>query len=137
MYKIETRPFGYKLVFSGFISELEMKKWAEESATLLATARGSFGVFVDMRDLKPLPAEAQKHMEQGQKLYKAKGMQRSVVILANPIVTMQFRRLAAQTGIDKWERYLDASSSPNWEKLGVDWLQNGTEPVQQPVGAGT
>lgn len=136
MYKIETRPFGYKIVFSGFIRAAEMKQWLDESKALLEKSAGNFGVFVDMRELKPLDTDAQKHMEEGQKLYKAKGMKRSVVILANPLITLQFRRIAAQTGIDKWERYLDASTSPSWEKLGVDWLQNGTEPVLQTVGAG-
>ncbi len=75
-----------------------------------------------------MPPESQKHMEDGQKLYKEKGMSRSVVILANTTTKMQFKRIAQQTGIYQWERYIDETSNPNWEKAGVDWIQNGIDP---------
>lgn len=128
MYKIEKKDYGFKLTFGGFITEDEMKKWLEESKIALQTAPKSFGVFVDMRTLKPLPTEAQKHMQEGQKLYKEKGMVRSVVILANAVTKMQFKRIAQETGIYQWERYIDEASNPNWEKVGIDWIKNGIDP---------
>jgi len=85
-------------------------------------------VFVDMRTLKPLPPDAQPIMVAGQQLYKEKGMQRSVVILADAVTTMQFRRLAKESGIYAWERYLDASSNADWKKVGEAWLTQGVDP---------
>lgn len=106
-----------------------MANWVNESQNTLNTEnRGTFNIFVDMRGLKPLPPEAQKEMETGQKLYKGKGMARSVVIVDNPTTQMQFKRLAKQTGIYQWERYIDASSKPNWEQVGLDWINNGKDP---------
>lgn len=67
-------------------------------------------------------------MEEGQKLFKQKGMTRSVVILNSPIVTVQFKRIAKETGIYNWERYLDASSTPDWEQKGRRWLTDGIDP---------
>lgn len=128
MYKIEKKDYGYRLTFGDFIQENEMSKWLDESRVALQTAPKSFGVFVDMRTLKPLPANAQKVMEEGQKLYKAIGMSRSVVILANVITKNQFKRIAQETGIYQWERYIDEASNPNWEKVGVDWIKNGIDP---------
>ena len=128
MYKIEKQDYGYKLTFGDFINEDEMKKWVEESKSALLTSPNSFGVFVDMRTLRPLPAEAQKHMQDGQKLYKSKGMTRSVVILANSVTKMQFKRIGQETGIYQWERYIDESSNPNWEKAGINWITNGIDP---------
>jgi len=81
-----------------------------------------------MRILKPLPLEAQKHMQEGQKLYKGKGMSKSVVILSNVTTKMQFKRIGQETGIYQWERYIDEVSNPNWEKAGVDWIKNGIDP---------
>ncbi len=49
-------------------------------------------------------------MEEGQKEYKERGMTRSVVILDSAIMAMQFKRLAKDTGIYQWERYIDAST---------------------------
>ncbi|MEN8122374.1 MAG: hypothetical protein ABFS35_18660 [Bacteroidota bacterium] len=128
MYKIDKKEYGFHLVFSDFIKADEMKRWVDDSTKALTTANGNFGVFIDMRTLKPLLPDAQEYMQQGQKLFKQKGMQRSVVILNNTITTMQFKRIARQTGIYEWERYLDASKITNWEKVGIDWLKNGTDP---------
>ncbi len=128
MYKIETKDYGYKLTLSDIIYEDEMKQWLEESKSKLRLAPKTFGIFVDMRALKPLPSNSQKYMEEGQKLYKEKGMQRSVVILANATLKMQFKRIARETGIDAWERYIDEQSTPNWEQAGIAWLKDAKEP---------
>jgi len=128
MFKIEKKTFGFLLVFGEFILKAEMEQWLQESKKALAGQKGSFGVFVDMRTLKPLPTDSQEVMVKGQQLYKQAGMTRSVVILDNSITTMQFKRLAKESGIYDWERYIDASTVPNWEKAGVDWIVNGTDP---------
>jgi hypothetical protein len=128
MYKIEKKSFGFKLTFSGMMSPAEMENWCRDSEKELSSAPASFGVFVDMRELKPLAPSAQQAMEKGQKLYKQKGMTKSVVILNSSIVTMQFKRIAQESGIYDWERYIDASSNTNWEQAGVDWIANGIDP---------
>ncbi len=87
-----------------------------------------FGVFVDMRTLKPVSPEAQEIMQTGQKMYKDNGMNRSVVVVNSAILKMQFQRIAKETGIYQWERYIDASSVENFEKVGLDWLVNSIDP---------
>ncbi len=69
-----------------------------------------FGVFVDMRTLATLQPDAQQAMQEGQLLYREAGMQRSVVIVNSAVLAMQFKRLAKQTGIYEWERYLNAAT---------------------------
>jgi len=128
MYNIEKKDFGYKLTFSGTVEAAEMANWVKDAEKALASQAGPFGVFVDMRALNPLSNDAKAEMEKGQKLFKQKGMQRSVVILNSAIVTMQFKKIAKETGIDAWERYIDASNAPDWEAKGIAWLKNGTEP---------
>jgi len=128
MYKIESMLYGYKLTFGGFIQAAEMRQWVKEAETALASQRGSFGVIVDMRTLKPLPRDAQEVMESGQKQFKMKGMQRSAVVLENAITTAQFKRIAQESGIYQWERYFDASKSPDWERKAVEWVRNAADP---------
>jgi len=130
MYVIEKTDYGYHLTFGGSIFADEMSLWVEESEQVLATQRGSFSVFVDMRTLQPISADAQVHMQKGQRLYKQKGMERSVVILSDPTLTRQFTRIARQTGILPWERYIDASIEPNWEQIALDWIIDGKEPKE-------
>jgi hypothetical protein len=128
MYKIEQESWGYRLTFGGFIDAAEMKAWVDESHRVVKTSVAGFGVFVDMRTLKPLPQDSQTVMQEGQKLYKSKGMRRSVVILASTVVTLQFKRIAQETGIYAWERYLDSSSVPDWEAKGIGWIRDSIDP---------
>jgi hypothetical protein len=131
MFKIEKQEYGYKLTFGGFIEAPEMKQWAEESRKKLVEAPRTFGVFVDMRTLSPLPVDSQEHMQEGQKLYRKKGMTRSVVIVDSAITKVQFRRIAKETGIYEWERYINASAVADWEKVGLDWISEGIDPDKQ------
>ncbi len=128
MYKIEKTPFGFRLTFGGFLSKDELEKWVAESQKALASKSGKFGILVDMRTLKPLPPDVQKTMENGQKLYKGAGMERSAVVLNNAVTTMQFRRIVKETGIYQWERYVDASKVTNFEQVCTAWITKGVDP---------
>lgn len=128
MYKIDKTDFGLKLTFSDSIHADEMEKWLHDAQTTLLSLKKPFGVVVDMRTLKPLKSDAQVHMETGQKLFREKGMERSVVILNDLITTMQFQRLARQTGIYQWERYLNTQTTPDWETQALKWVKDGIDP---------
>ena len=129
MYKIERRTSGYIITFSGSINSAEMQKWRNESQRILSLEKSpSFGVIIIMTDLVPLEYNAQSIMIAGQDLYKQKGMQRSAVILANPIISMQFKRLAKESGIYATERYLDIKTYPNPIELAVKWVKEGIDP---------
>jgi hypothetical protein len=130
MNKIEKKDYGYKLTFGGQIDLNEMSQWVKDAGSSLEGQTGTFGVFVDMRELLPLTQEVQQEMTKGQILFKQKGMSKSVVILNNALTTMQFKRLGKESGIYEWERYIDASKVDNWEDVGIAWLKNGTDPDQ-------
>ncbi len=128
MYKVEKKGYGYLLTFGDEITMAEMSNWVKLSEQALASAPAKFGVFVDMRTLKPLAPDAQAEMQRGQKLFKMKGMERSVVIVNSSVIAMQFKRIARETGIYDWERYISAADEANWEKKGVDWLEKAIDP---------
>lgn len=129
MYRIEKRPSGYILTFSGVIDSAEMQKWVQESIKVLGTeTRTSFGVIIDMKDLQPLSGEAKDIMISGQKIYKAKGMERSAVLLSNPQVTAQFKNLALVSGIYSTERYIDVTGNSRAKDQAIDWVKDGIDP---------
>jgi hypothetical protein len=128
MYKIELKPAGFFLTFEGFVKADEMQRWLDEARTAVAKAPPSFGVIVDMTELKPLPPDAGKIMEEGQELFRSKGMTRSFVAVNNSITAMQFKRIAMESKIRQSERYVDASATPNWQKAAVDWVKSGIDP---------
>jgi hypothetical protein len=128
MHKIEKKTWGLELTFADVVAKQEMQTWLEESKVVLKTLQPGFGVFVDMRTLKPIAADTQAVMQEGQKLFKAQGMARSVVILAGSIVTLQFKRIAKETGIYEWERYVDSSVVPTWQEKGIAWVRDKIDP---------
>jgi hypothetical protein len=128
MYKIEKTAGGFTLTFGGLMNKAEHERWVEESERALAGCTKPFGVIVDLRTLKLLSPDAQAVLVQGQGLYKRAGMERSVVILNSPLMTMQAKRLSKGSGIDALERYIDASNDTNWEKHALAWVKSGVDP---------
>jgi len=135
MYKIEEQDWGYRITFGRITTSNELLRWLRESEKILESKQGEFFVFVDMRTLVPLDRKAQKIMHEGQSLYRRNGMLRSVVILSSPVIAAQFRRIGGETGIGRWERYIDASTVADWEEVGMNWLLHAVEPdeVKQPI----
>jgi hypothetical protein len=130
VYKIDKTDLGFQLTFGGDMTEAELETWYQESARVLARIHVPFGVLIDMRTLAPLPAEAQKVMVRGQSMYRSSGMQRSCVILEDPITTIQFMRLAKQSGIFRYERYIDASVHKDWQQEARNWIRDAVAPAQ-------
>ncbi len=129
MYKIEKIGDVFYQTFGDFVSEQEMARWVDESEKTLANVKGQkFHVFADLRTLKPLPPAAGELMAKGQEMYRKAGMERSAVVLADAITAMQFQRIARQSGIYSYERYIDASATPMFKEVGLEWLLHGKDP---------
>lgn len=109
MYKVDKTDLGFRLTFAGDMTKAELEKWYEDGEQVLAGQQGLFGVIIDMRTLDLLPAEGQGVMVRGQSMYRCRGMQRSCIILEDAIKTIQFMRLARQSGVFKYERCINPS----------------------------
>ncbi len=130
MYTIDETVYGIRLSFSGQITPEELESWISESEEILKNRKSDFGVFVDLRNIKPIHASELFLFRNGQKLYKNHGMVRSSVILKGAIITLQFRDIAKKSDIFFNERYIDASSNHNWEEEGIKWVKDGIEPSE-------
>jgi len=113
------------------MDEDELREWAADSRAALRDSPDEFGVLVDMRDLKLLNDDEQRVMRDGQQHYQDAGMVRSSVILDSAILTLQFRRLAQDSGIYDWERDINAETTDDWHQQAVDWLVDGIDPDYQ------
>lgn len=133
MFRIEKTNYGFLLTFEGFMSKEEVQNWYNQVNEYLKNVNSDFFVLVDMRNLIPLLPDAQITMEEGQKLFKQKGMLRSAVIVKDKITKMQFVRIAKQTGIFQYERYIDASNKKNWKQTAENWLLKSIDPENENV----
>lgn len=131
MHRIEETKYGYKLVLEGFLQRDEVGQLLEDLKTKIKPREKgqTFPLLLDMRKSNAFPSDAREILKQCLLFCKDSGMQRNAVILATAIATLQARRIAKETGIDRWARYIDASTRPHdWEKVAVDWLTRGVEP---------
>ncbi len=131
MHRIEETKYGYKLVLEGFLQREEVDQLLESMKTKIRPREKgqTFPLLLDMRKSNAFPSDAREVLKQCLLFCKQSGMERNAVILASAIATLQARRIAKETGIDRWARYIDASSRPNdWERVAVDWLIRGVEP---------
>ena len=128
MYKIDKKSYGPHLTFSGYIPSDELEQWLVDSKEMIKSYPDEFVVFVDMREMELLAPESRPTMVEGQRHYRAHGMQRSVVILKDKVTMMQFKGIAKETGIYEWERYIDANAQPNWEQVALDWILDSVDP---------
>ncbi len=131
MHRIEETRFGYRVTFEGFLHRDDMGALLGSMKETVRPRRRQeerFAVLVDMRSSRAFPAEAQELLKQAITLFKEAGMERNVVVLNSAIATLQAKRLAKETGIESWSRYLDASSEPEWERVAVEWLLRAVEP---------
>jgi hypothetical protein len=129
LYKLDKIGTVFHQTFEGLVSEQEMANWVSDSEKALLKDRGQkFHVYADLRNLKPLSPQARDIMVKGQEMYKKSGLNRSVVVLQDSITTMQFKRIARDSGIDSYERYIDASTVRDFEKIGMDWLLYAKDP---------
>jgi hypothetical protein len=90
--------------------------------------RKGFGVLHDMRGMSTLPPEARKVMKRIMEMSKQRGEGRSAQILDDPIITLQFTRLAKETGISDTMRQFDASKVPDCERAAMNWIVKGIDP---------
>jgi hypothetical protein len=128
MYALETTEYGFKITLDGRVTFDEAKQAFDESSSLLKTCRKPFGVLVDIRTLKPMLDDVQASVDETQRLFRANGLQRSAVVLASAIMTMQFTRIAKDTGIYNHERYVNAGTVPNWHDVALAWIVDGVDP---------
>jgi hypothetical protein len=128
MYDIERTEFGYELTFGGQMDREELLEWRAESEETVANTPGSFGTLVNMRDLDALDDDAQDVMVETQHDYRDWGMERSAVVVDSATTKLQFRRLAKESGIDEWERYVDTETFDDPREAALSWVRDGVEP---------
>ncbi len=129
MYRIEKVEYGFFIMLGGEVDVEEARAWLKEFTAELDEIDEPFSVFVDMRTLLPLSEEAMVPLNEGQRLAREKGLNRSVVILEDNLTTLQLIKIAKRTGIDKTERYISAIDNEDWEQQGLDWIIKGKEPT--------
>lgn len=126
-YEITREPWGFRLMFRGFIRKDEATRWVSDAEVQLSRVAEPFAVVVDMRGCMPFPADAQAVLRKGQEAFRAAGMTRSAVVVDNAVTALQLARTATLSGIASHERYIPADRL-GWEDRAMGWALDGMEP---------
>ncbi len=128
MYRIQNEDFGVRIKIDGSLGVERAQVWLGDLAKVLDKTKSPFGVIVDVREAKIFLPQTQEILKKGMEACFKAGMERAAVVLSSAVGTLQARRLARETGIDTWQRYVDASSHKDWERRALDWILNGVDP---------
>jgi hypothetical protein len=121
--------YGLRTTAPGFITPPEAQAWFSDLQAKVAAKRGkSFGLIVDIRGQKANPPETQAIINKAMQWLKQNGLQRSVVVLDSAVARVQIMRIAKETGMYEYERYMDASKDTKWEEKALAWIVHGTDP---------
>lgn len=123
----ESTAYGYRSTISDVLPEAEAKAWFEDVKRAVGT-RSNFGQLIDLRRQKPYGPETNAVIQEAMTYVRAKGMVRSAVVLSSAVTALQIKRLAKETGMYEYERYIDASADPNWEQTALAWIERGIDP---------
>jgi hypothetical protein len=128
--------YGFRMNASGYITPAEAKVWFEDIKAKVGIKKGrGFGVMVDIRGQKANPPETQEITKNAMIWLKQNGMVRSAVVLDSTVARLMMVRMAKQTGVYEWERYIDASKDTDWEHKAIDWIVNAAEPSKEEDAA--
>jgi hypothetical protein len=128
MISVDKTPYGLRTTAPGFLTLEETQAWFADLKRQAAEVRKPFAMLVDIRSQPAQSPEVTGVIQQAMTWLKANGMERSAVVLDNPLAYLQITRLARSSGVHAHERYFDASSDRDWERKALAWLGEGKEP---------
>lgn len=128
MINIDETSYGYKVTFEGFAQRDDVEKLSQRLGQILSNRNSAFSMIVDLRASRAIPAEAQEQLMQGINYCTQYGMERCAVVVSSAIAKIQAVRIAKETGIYDTTRYVDASTSPDWEKEALGWIRDAKDP---------
>jgi len=121
---IADTPYGVRHTNTTPVTLPEAQAWHAD----LMSRPNVRGQLVDCRLWKAAPPEVTELIGKAMMDVRAKGLQRSAVVLSSTVAKMQISRLAKQNGMYAVERYIDASTDPNWEQTALNWIEKGIDP---------
>lgn len=128
MYQVKETEYGLYLKITGSVSLEDSKTVLSELRQIFHKRESGICGLADLHEMELLSAETQAVCVEIQQMCIKFGVKRIAVILGNSAVAYQFKRLSLQSGIRDYERYLDASSDPDWEEKAMAWVIDGTDP---------
>jgi hypothetical protein len=128
--------YGFRVNAPGYITPPEAIAWFEDLRNKVALKKGRpFGLLVDIRSQKANPPETQETIKQAMMWLRQSGMTRSAVVLDSAVARLMMVRMAKQSGVYDWERYIDAGKDPDWETKALGWIVHGHEPSKEEDAA--
>jgi hypothetical protein len=128
MYRIERTHYGLRVTMGNLYSTEEIKKYIAEKEALVAKIEGPFSLLADLRSAIPPDENDEALLAESQARMKLCDLRRMAIIVTSPVIKTQARQISYTAGIDDRTRIINASKSPNWEELAIQWIVCGTEP---------
>lgn len=126
--EVQATHYGLRSTVWDPITPEEEQSWLASVKAMVPQLDPFYGQLVDLRRLRVDALTDPNLVKSAMEFVLAHGLQRSAVIVDDPVIAMHTKRLSWETGVYRWERYLDASEEPDWERVALDWIDHAIDP---------
>lgn len=127
MQRVIMRDYGMEVVLGDPVDRAQVEELLAEIASKVPPPGGTFGVLVDARRARAYATTTQALLKSAILLLLEHGMRRRAVVVTSPVLALQSRRLARETGTLAWTRWIHAAGHPAWHTAALDWLVHGID----------
>lgn len=128
----EHTSYGFRCTIVDPLSYEEAVAWLDEICRIAQAYRDKqvrFGQLMDLRGRSGRLQPAQQELiAKSMRFVRECGLMRSAVIVQDSVFALKIKQSAFETGMYEWERYLSTSSTPDWERKAVAWIEDGIDP---------
>lgn len=126
--RLEVTHFGLRSTVWDPLTVQEERSWLAGIKEQVPTLETFYGQLIDLRGRGVGGLSDPSIVVDAMHYVLAHGLLRSAVVVADPLIAMHVKRLSWDSGVYEWERYIDASVEPDWERLAVEWIDHGIDP---------
>lgn len=126
MYSIEKANYGYTLVLSGILSEMDLEALHTELLVLLRESPIKYQLLLKANQLEPLGIDAKRVYEKVLRVFISTGLNRSCLLYTSPSINLQLRNIAMRIPYNG-ERSINIAKTINYKRISQEWLIYGNE----------
>ena len=132
MYEIKKTEYGLHVIMGGKYQRNEIRNYIKQKEKLISTIQGPYSMLVDLRTAMPPESSDARLLKECQDRMVGTEIQRMAFIVSSPVLLGSAKQVLVSSTLKDCTRIIDASRTPNWHKLALDWITAAIDPELNP-----
>ena len=128
MFRIEPKPYGFKVITEGALTEVEVLRLKAELLDKITSLGCTFSLLLDSRKMVvPTPDVLEVFTQLHTAIWKLP-CERVAFILESPVSHRRAVQMHYSSAPGSHDRFINALQYPDWEARAEAWIVNAVEP---------